>query len=235
MQKQETQENGFINIIFNILLPIIILNNLTEKLGALYALILALIFPLGYGLYDSIQRKKINFFSVLGLINTLLTGGLAVLGLGGIWFSVKEAAFPLLIGIFVFFSAFSQKPFMKVLFINPQIINTELLLKKLKENGRELEYLRLMKISTMWLSASFLLSAVLNFALAQSIFVPTESGLDTDGQSAALNLQIADMTKWSLLVILLPSMIFMLAIFWGLLKKLSQLSGLATDEILPLK
>ncbi len=234
MQKREPQEHGFFNILFNILLPIVILNNLTEKIGPLKTLGLALAFPIGYGLYDGFKNKRTNFFSLLGLFNTLLTGGLAVLGLGGIWFAVKEAAFPLLIGIFVFFSAFSQKPFIRTLFVNPQILNIDLLMAKLKENQKEHDFYRLMKISTIWLSMSFFLSAFLNFALAQNIFVHND-GLDADAQSAALNIQIADMTKWSLLVILLPSMIFLLAIFWGLLKTLSRLSGLHTNEILPLK
>jgi hypothetical protein len=235
MQKQPAQENGFINILCNILLPIMILNNLTQKLGAMNTLLLALTFPLCYGFYDGIKRKKTNFFSLLGIFNTLLTGGLAVLGLGGIWFAVKEAAFPLLIGIFVFFSSFSQKPFIRTLFVNPQVINIDLLMEKLKENQKESDFFRLMKVSTIWLSASFFLSALLNFVLAQSIFVPTETGLDANAQSEALNHQIADMTKWSMLVILLPSMVFLLAIFWQLLRSLSRLSGLTTDQILPLK
>ena len=121
-------ENGLFNLAFNILFPILILKYLTERIGALPTLVLALAFPVGYGIYDGLKRKKANVFSILGMTNVLLTGGLAVLGLGGIWFSIKEAAFPALVGLFVFLSAYSQKPFIKTLFVNPQLINIDLLI-----------------------------------------------------------------------------------------------------------
>lgn len=228
-------ENGLFNLVFNILFPILILKYLSERIGALPTLILALCFPVGYGIYDGLKRKKANIFSILGMTNVLLTGGLAVLGLGGIWFSVKEAAFPSLVGLFVLLSAFSQKPFIKTLFINPQLINIDLLMERLRQNKKETEFAELMKTSTMWLSCSFFLSAILNFSLATRIFLPLEAGLDSQAQSVALNHQIADMTKWAMIVILLPSMGFLFLIFWRLLKKLSFLSGLTTEEILPLK
>ena len=233
--KQLPPENGIFNLIFNIFLPIMVLKYLSERLGALPALILALVFPVGYGLYDGFKRKKANVFSILGMTNVLLTGGLAVLGLGGIWFSIKEAAFPALVGLFVLASAFSQKPFIKTLFVNPQLINIDLLMDRLKLKQKETEFAQLMKISTVWLSFSFFLSAVLNFALSVRIFLPLDPGLDSDAQSVALNHQIADMTKWAMVVILIPSMLFLFLIFWRLLKKLSALSGLTTEEILPLK
>lgn len=228
-------ENGLFNLAFNILFPILILKYLTERIGALPTLVLALAFPVGYGIYDGLKRKKANVFSILGMTNVLLTGGLAVLGLGGIWFSVKEAAFPALVGSFVFLSAYSQKPFIKTLFVNPQLINIDLLMEKLQQNHKETEFAQLMKTSTMWLSCSFFLSAILNFTLATRIFLPLEKGLDSTAQSVALNHQIADMTKWAMIVILLPSMAFLFLIFWRLLKKLSSLSGLTTEEILPMK
>jgi hypothetical protein len=228
-------ENGLLNILFNILLPILILNNLSQKFGALAALGLALSFPLFYGLYDGIKRKKANFFSVLGVINVLLTGSLAVLGLGGTWFAVKEAAFPSLVGLFVLGSAFTQKPFIKTLFVNPQLVNIEVLMTRLQEKKKESEFALLMKQSTIWLSMSFFFSATLNFILARRIFLPLESSLDSDSQSVALNHQIADMTKWAMIMILIPSLLFLFTIFWRLLKKLGALSGLATDEILAIK
>ncbi|WP_374030368.1 VC0807 family protein [Bdellovibrio bacteriovorus] len=111
MSKQEAppKENGLLNIVFNIVLPVLILNKLSKFIGPFWALVLALAFPLGYGAYDLIKRKKFNAFSALGLLNVLLTGGLALLGLHGFWFAVKEAAFPALVGLFVLGSAFTKK------------------------------------------------------------------------------------------------------------------------------
>ena len=72
------QGNPFLNMLFNIFLPILILNKGTQVFGAVNALILALAFPLGFGAVDWWNRKKTNFFSLLGLINISLTGGFAL-------------------------------------------------------------------------------------------------------------------------------------------------------------
>ena len=117
--KEPAKENAFLNLIFNIALPVFILNKLSKTIGPLNALILALAFPLAYGAYDLIKRKKVNAFSILGLLNVSLTGGLALMGLNGFWFAVKEAAFPALVGCFVLGSAFTKKPFIETLFLNP--------------------------------------------------------------------------------------------------------------------
>jgi hypothetical protein len=58
------------------------------------AFLIALAFPLFFGLYSLIKEKKMNYISVLGLINILFSGILTILALGGIWFAVKEALFP---------------------------------------------------------------------------------------------------------------------------------------------
>ena len=102
VKKNPPNENAFINLLVNIAIPVLILNKLSQKIGPTQALILAVAFPLTYGIYDLIRRKKWNAFSLLGLLNVSITGSLAVFGLGGVWFQIKEAAFPLLIGIFVF-------------------------------------------------------------------------------------------------------------------------------------
>ena len=67
-------ENGLFNLVFNILFPILILKYLSDRIGALPTLVLALAFPVGYGIYDGLKRKKANVFSILGMTNVLLTG-----------------------------------------------------------------------------------------------------------------------------------------------------------------
>ena len=72
--------NTLLEIIYNIALPSIILMKLSgdDYLGSMYALVLALLFPLGYGLYDFIKNKSMNFISLLGFLSTLLTGGIGL-------------------------------------------------------------------------------------------------------------------------------------------------------------
>ncbi len=230
--QQAKPENSWLNLIFNILLPVLILNKLTKHIGPFNALVLALAFPLIYGIYDLLKRKKVNAFSILGLLNVGLTGGLAVIGIHGFWFAVKEAAFPSLVGLFVFGSAFTKKPFIESLFLNPGVMKVDLLEEKLKEHGKQAEFHDHMRKATMWLSMSFAFSAVLNFVLARKIFLDIDANLTAEAQSIILNEQIAKMTTWSMAIIMVPSMIFLLGIFWYLMKGVKEYAGLNTDELL---
>ena len=98
---QAKKENPFLNLGFNIILPVIILNKgqnfISSESAPVYVLLLALSFPFVYGLTDFVRIKKINAVSVIGLVSIALTGGLALMELEGIYFAIKEAAIPLVL------------------------------------------------------------------------------------------------------------------------------------------
>src|SRR5690606_9285377 len=129
MQKQA---NTFSHIIFNILIPGVILNQ-GHKYGldARLTLVIALSFPLFFTLKSLIQARKVDFISLLGLLNVLISGIFTLMTLEGIWFAVKEAAFPLLIGCFVLASSFTQNPFFQSLFLNPNAFDVSKVEEKL--------------------------------------------------------------------------------------------------------
>jgi len=225
-------ENALLNILFNIVIPILILNRGSQYLGSFWALIIAISFPLGYGIYDLITRKKTNAISILGLLNVGITGSFALFKLQGLMFAIKEAAFPLLVGAFVFGSAFSKTPFISTLFLNPQLFNIDTLKRRLQERNTELDFNLLLKKATLWISLSFVFSAALNFFLAVRIFSPISTALEDEAQAQILNEQIARMTAWSMGVIVVPCMIFMILIFMYVKKGTQDLSGLSEDELL---
>lgn len=227
----EKDENVFLNILFNVILPVFILNKGGKYFSPLVTLMIALALPIGYGIHDLIKSKKINWFSVLGLLNVGISGGLALAGLSGIWFAIKEASFPLILGIFVFFSAFQEKPFIEKVFLNPKAMDTDKILNSLNQD-RLSEFHALLKKATLLFSLSFLISAILNFGLAYKIFVPINPALSADEQSSILNAQIASMTSWSYPVIALPSMVIMILIFWYLAHGLKKLTGLKLEEMM---
>lgn len=230
MQKQQ---NSFTHILFNILIPVVILNK-GHKYGldAKLALLIALSFPLFFSVKSLVQNKKIDFISLLGLLNVLVSGVLTLLTLEGIWFAIKEAAFPLLIGAFVFGSSFTKTPFFETLFLNPNTFNTEKVEASLNSETKKQDFKNLMKHLTKLLSISFLLSAVLNFVLAVYIFTPLASSLTQAQKQEALNEQLSQMTLYSLLVILIPSMIFLGSLIYYAMKKINKLTGLTTDDLL---
>lgn len=233
MEKKHDQPNSFTHILFNILIPVLILNK-GHKYGldAQLSLLIALSFPLFFSAKSLIQAKKIDFISLLGLMNVLISGVLTLLALEGIWFAVKEAAFPLLIGAFVLGSSFTQKPFFQSLFLNPTTFDIDRVESQLNSEEKKQEFFRLMLNLTRWLSLSFLLSAVLNFALAYKIFTPLASHLSETEKQQMLNEQLSQMTLYSLGVILVPSMIFLAALLFYAFKKITALTGLKTDELL---
>lgn len=229
---KQKPEHGILNLVFNVIVPAVILHKASNRLGPLPALLIALAFPLGFGIYDLWKKKKWNPLSILGFTNVLVTGSLAVLGLGGIWFSIKEAFFPFAIGVFVWFSAKKEKPLIHAFLINHQTMHVDTIDTKLRENQKEKEFVEHLQFSTKLLAGSFFFSAILNFFLAQRIFVQLDANLDATALAVALNQQIGEMTAWSAGVIVVPSTCFLIYILWYLLKGIRELTGLTTEQIL---
>lgn len=229
-EKPKRTESPWLNLIFNIALPVLILNKGGAHIGPLYALVLAIFFPLAYGLHDLYKSHKINWISVLGLLNVLLTGGLALLGKTGLWFAFKEAAFPLLIGIFVWFSASTKKPALSYFVLNPQAFNLEKMNQQLDTPEKKSAFDQLVRHSTQLLSLSFAVSALLNFWLAARIFSPIDVSLSADIQSQQLNEQIAKMTQMSFVVILVPSLVILLGIILHFSSRFKKITGTPLEE-----
>jgi hypothetical protein len=227
------KENGFTNILINIIIPVLILNKGAKYgLSPTQALLLALLFPLGNGIYSLVQEKRINFISLLGLMNILLSGVLTLLALDGIWFAVKEAIFPLLIGVFVWFSSFSKKPFFESMFINPALFDIEKLESRLDTEEKKSQFKNLLIKSTQYFSFSFLLSAALNFGLALYIFRPLDTNLGVEEKQNLLNQQLSQNTLYSLVVIMIPSLIFIGIIMYNAITKTKIITGLSMEDLM---
>ncbi|MBY0451574.1 MAG: hypothetical protein K2P92_00980, partial [Bdellovibrionaceae bacterium] len=219
MQKQQ---NSFSHILFNILIPIVILNK-GHKFGldAKLSLLLALSFPLFFSIRALMKDKKVDFISLLGLLNVLVSGVFTLMTLEGMWFAIKEAAFPLLIGAFVLGSSFTTKPFFQTVFLNPTTFNVDKVEEKLSTEEKKNEFFILMQNLTKWLSVSFLLSSVLNFVLAIYIFTPLSETLTSSEKQEVLNEQLSQMHLYSLGVILVPSMLFLGTLIFFAFKKIN--------------
>ncbi len=232
MKNTTKPENPLLNIAINILLPVMILNKGDHYVSPKYTLLIALCFPLIYGIQDYVRRGKKNYVSLIGIFNILLTGSLALMSLSGIWFAVKEASLPTVLGLIVFGSAFSKSPAAKMFFCNPQVLKMELIEERIKSLARELEYQNILKNTTMWLSGSFLISAIANFTLAFSIFTKIDTSLDSDAQLKILNEQLAHMTWMGYAVIALPLMVFSGVLVYNFLKRLSKLIEVPISELM---
>ncbi len=212
-----------------------VLNQLSKRVGEhgpLLALVLGLSLPIGYGIYDYVTRKKMNFISILGVLNVAFTGGFALLKLTGIWFAVKEAFFPALIGMAVFASNFFDRPFIRTLFWNTNVFQIDRIESRLAEKNAVPALQHLFKTATTFFGCTFAVSAVSNYVLAAKIFTPIDPTLADLVQSEILNKQIADMTLKGYLVIALPMTVFMAILLWYMIRRLRQITNLPTEEIL---
>ena len=179
------KENLLLNLACNVAAPALILSKLSERLGAKQALLLALAFPLAYGLYDLLKRRNFNFIAALGFTSTLATGGLGLLKLGPFWFAVKEASVPTLIGLTVLISQWTKKPLVRTMLFNEQVIDVPRVEAAIEANNRRDAFRLLMQSSSWLLAASFGLSAVLNFVLARIIITAQRTRRSSTSNSGA--------------------------------------------------
>ena len=219
-----------IDLVVSILLPSFILMKLSgnDELGATGGLVVALAFPISWGLFELIKYKKFNFIALLGLISVLLTGGIGLFELDNKWLAIKEAAIPGLISVAVLVSAFTPYPLVKTLLFNPEVLDVEKIKQRLQEKASmPLFENRLMK-ATFFVAGSFGFSAVMNYILAKWIVVSAAG-------TQEFNEELGQLTLYSYPMIALPSMLMMGGIFYYLWRTIHDLTGLELEEVLALK
>jgi hypothetical protein len=221
------RENPFINLAFSVVLPALILTKLSspERLGPVKALILALLFPIGYAIFDFAKKRKIGFIPALGFVSTLLTGVFALYELPVEWIAVKEASIPTLIGIMILLSLRTKSPLVQELLYNENVIAVDKVEARLESTQHREEFQRLMRSSSIILSLSFLVSAVLNYALAFAV-------LKSAPGTPEFNAELGKMQALSWPVIVLPSTLILFYALFRLLRGLEKLTGLKKEEIL---
>jgi hypothetical protein len=222
----ERQENPWISLLINIAIPAVILMKFSgeDDLGPVYGLLVALAFPLTYGLVDLARRRKVNFISALGVVSILLTGGIGLLQLDPKWIAVKEAAVPLIIGLAVVASLKTKYPIVRSLLYNDKVIDVPSVEAHLERYGTGPAFEKVLVNASWILAASFFVSSVLNFILAR-VIVKSPAG------SVAFNEELGRMTALSYPVIVLPSMAVMFFAMWYLFRSIKRLTHMDLEDI----
>jgi len=221
------RENLLVNLLFNIAIPSLILAKAStpERLGPVAGLIVALAFPLSYGIWDFVQRKQANFISVIGFASVLLTGGLGLMKVDNFWFAVKEAAMPSIIGIAVWASMFTKRPLVRQFLFNEQVMDVAKIESELDKVDKRPDFERLLSSSTYLLVLSFVVSAVLNFVLARWL-------LTSASGSSEFNAELGKMNALSWPVIVIPTMIITVFALWRLISGIKKMTGLGLEEMM---
>lgn len=251
---QKPKDNPLANILINVIIPVLVLSYLSkdpviqEKLGKevrpwhigpVYAMIIALALPFGYGIWSFIKTRKFNLFSAIGLVSVLLTGGLTlylwnkdgtVKENAGLLFGLKEGSIPLMLGVAVLASARTATPLLNVFLYNDSIFDIPKIRKTVADRGQDASYLLLLRNATRLFALSFFVSSVMNVALALWFF----RGFNHLAADAleTYNAIIGRLTFWGFVVIGLPILIFLFFTLKFLLKGLRDLTGMTDDDLM---
>lgn len=220
-----TQDSPWLELIVAVLLPAVVLMKLTERLGPLPTLLLALAFPLGWGAVQWVRRRKFGLMPALGLVSTLLTGGIGLMALDARWLAVKEAAVPGLIGLAVAGSTWTRYPLIRALVFNAQIFDVQRVQQALDERRQAKAFESRLRRGTWLLAGTFFFSSVMNYVLARWIVI-------SPAGTAAFNEELGRLTLLSYPMIALPSMLMTMALLFWLARGATALTGLTLAEML---
>ncbi|NOH82036.1 MFS transporter [Vibrio sp. RE86] len=220
------KSNPLFEILFNVFIPSLILMKFSgeEHLGTVMALIVALAFPIAYGLMDLIRNKKFNFIAALGFVSVLLTGGIGLLELDTRWLALKEALIPGLIGLAVLGSTFTRYPFMQKMILNDTVLNLSVIKERLNENGKTAAFERCLMSSNYLFASTFAFSSAMNYFLATWI-VTSPAG------TPEFNEELGKLTLYSYPIIAIPSMLMMFGIFYYVWRQIRAMTSLETEQI----
>ncbi|MDX1451160.1 MAG: VC0807 family protein [Oleiphilaceae bacterium] len=225
--KRQQNSHLFVELIVCVILPTVILKYLSpeERLGPVMALIFGLSLPLLFGLRQFWIERKFGFIPALGFISILLTSGIGLLQLDPKYIAIKEAAIPLIIGVGTIISLKTPYPLVKTFIYNDKILQIDKVDAALAERNNQAPFDYSLKIATYILASSFLLSAILNYALAKYI-VKSPAG------TAAFNDELGTMNLLSYPVITIPCVIVMIYAMMYLFRQIKKLTGLDFEEII---
>jgi len=232
-QANTKRENPWYNLIFNIGAPILLLTKGADWLPFLspqLVLVIALLFPIGYFIYDLNKRKKVNGISILGFISVLLTGGIGLLKLSPMVFAIKETALPLLIGLAVVASLKTKNPMIKMFLYNPSVMDVPKIDAHLDTPEKQQGFKRIIRNCTLIFASSFLVSAAVNFVVTRMI-VHTDPRGGAEAE-AAFNAEIGTQTWVTWVVMTVLTLPLMVASMWYLFKGIKEVTGLGMDDVL---
>lgn len=224
----QKQPHPLLDLALTVILPSIALEKLSapDRLGPLWALIVALLLPLGFGIWCLMNKRGMNFFSILGLIAVIISGVLGLWKLEAVWIATKEAVFPLFLGIAFPLSHRWGKPLVNDMLLNPQVINHPVLHQALDTPEKHHSFALLLKKASWGMAGTMMFTSAMNFALALYLLGDKVPGSPEYTQA------IGRMNWGGSLILMIPLMAVLLALMFWLLRSITRLTGLERDDLM---
>lgn len=253
-ENRKYQEHPLANIMINVLIPVLALSYLSKDpefqqaigkavkpwhIGPTKALVVALAFPIAYGAWHFIMTHKANFFSALGLVSVLLTGGLTIYLWNGdgtvkahadVLFGLKEASIPFILGIAVIGSHYTASPLLRTFLYSDSLFDIPKIESRVDETGNQKRYEAVLFQATLLFAASFFLSMLMNFGLA--VYFLHDLDHTASNARELYNERVAKLTGWSFAVIGVPILVVLFLTLRRLLAQLRELTNMADDELM---
>lgn len=248
------QEHPLANILINVLIPVLALSYLSKDpaiqemlgkevkmwhIGPIKALMVALAFPITYGIWFFAKTRKMNFFSGLGLFSVLLTGGLTlflwnkdgtVKEHAAVLFGLKEASIPFVLGLAIIVSHWSKTPLLNTFLYSDSLFDVKKIENKVAELGKQTDYRKVLLNATILFAMSFFISTLMNFGL--SLYFLGDLDHTAADAREIYNEKVAKVTGWGFVVIGVPIMAFLFFTLKKLLTGLRELTGFKDEELL---
>ncbi len=221
------RESLLLNLLLNIVIPTLVLTKLSgeEYLGTQLAIVVALAFPIIYGLNDFRRSHKVNLFSALGVLSIFLTGGISLLELDPKYIAIKEAGIPALFGLATLISLKTRYPLVRTFLYNDKILQVDKVAQALDNTGNQAAFNQVLVNASYLVASSFFLSSALNYGLAKYLLVSPPG-------TEAFNAELGKMTALSFPVIAVPATLVMMGALLYLFSRIKSLTQLELEDIL---
>lgn len=246
---------SWVGIFMNVLVPVLLLEYCSEgsinplirmqgqriwEIGPLWAMLIALAFPIVYGIHSRIRQGKFDLMSAVGMAGVILTGviSLFVISPSGVvhqstpWlFGIKEALIPLFLAVAVLVSSRTNAPLLRVFIYTEDMFNIRRIEGEVHVRGNEIAYDALMVRITWILAGAFLFSSLANFTVSFGFMSPVVL-LPVAEQQVAYNVAIGRITWWGFLIIGVPLLVALGIIIVHLIGGLERLTGLERKNLM---
>jgi hypothetical protein len=220
--------NPLVELLLTIVLPSLVLDQLSKpsSLGPFWALVVSLMFPVGFGAWCLWKKTGWNVFSVLGFVTILLSGSLGLLKLDAFWFAVKESAMPIMLGLAFPLSHRFGRPLINALIMQPHLLNVKLLNDSLTDGTKRNLFNAALFRASCGMGVGMIGSAVGNFFLALWLLSGKVPGSEDFVKG------IGKLNWMGLLVVGVPMMVVILFVFMWLLGRIGKITGLERDDLM---